>query len=221
MRDPRARVIRHILSGRDEIADGEVLLRTINLLSDVPEPVVGQVLARAGQTWEADQLVRSSGTRGSFEWTPVIVDLARTYALQGKPDRALDAIAQASDASFAECNMLLARRGVIEDPAEVNTILNELMPVTFPPTMWSRTGALALCIDPSRHAESDLVVSLSSPEPTLVAYGWDGGRLDSLVVDGETTIAVPLSGMLGRHPFGVETEVGPRVEILGARIVSR
>lgn len=218
--DPRSRLVQYFLSGRENAIDGAVLLDSIRLLSDVPPPIDARVRAMAGLTWEANQLLDSSGTRGSFEWTPVVVELARVYLLQDEPDKARAAIEKVPTGSRDECNVLLVRRELEKGEGEADTILRELTPDTIPAGMWSRTGALSICVDPARHKGASLVVSLSSGTSSLVSFGWDGGRIGSAIVEGPADLTIDLSGIHGRHPLGIWTEAGPKVEILGARIVS-
>lgn len=218
LKDPRGEIVRYFLSGRERAVDGSVLLATTSLLEDVPPPVAARVAALAGRTWDAEQLMRSSGTKGSFEWTPVVVELARAHAANGRPDLAAAVVDMAPGASLDECNMLLARREIEKGDARVEERLRGLTPRTIPGEAWSATGALPLCVDPRRHGDSKVVVTLESPGVSLVSWGWDGGRVGSLLVEGRGELSVALSGIEGRHPLGIVTEAGPKVRIAGARI---
>jgi hypothetical protein len=217
-KDPRAELVRYFLSGRERSVDGSVLLATTSLLEGVPEPVKARVAALAGWTWEAEQLMRSSGTRGSFEWTPVVVDLARAHAANGRPDLAEPAIDLAPRAARDECNMLLARREIDGNDPEITERLHRLTPDAIPGEAWSASGALPLCVDPRRHGDATIVVTLESPAVSLVSWGWDGGRVGSILVDGRRELRVDLSGIEGRHPLGIVTEAGPKVRVLEATI---
>jgi hypothetical protein len=219
VRDPRAELVRFFLSGREADVDGATLESTVAMLTNVPDPVRARVAALAGETWEAERMLRESRTAGSFEWTPVIVDLVRGHLAEGKEERAREVIRGLSRSALAECNVLLALRALGDDGD--GDQLEALAPSEVPAAMWSRSGALSLCFDPDRHADAKLVVALSSPS-ALVSYGWDGGRVGSLVVKGEAVLELPLSGMEGRHSVRVVTEAGlgvtiDRTEILTGR----
>lgn len=215
LRDPRASLVRHFLSGREADVDGATLVSVVSHLSDVPAPVRARVLALAGRAWEADQLFRESGTQVSFEWTPMLVDLARAYLEQGKGDQAAATLARVASSAQTECNVLLLRRRLEGEDGEAARALDAIARQGL---QGSRGRSLSICVDPEAHGRATLVVSLAAASPALVSYGWDDGRLGSVVIDGAGEVNVPLSGMEGRHPFGIETEAGAKVEIVEARV---
>lgn len=213
LRDPRAGLVRYFLSGREDFVDGAVLAAVIERMSDVPPPVRARILALAGRAWEADQIVRSAPTKGSFEWTPVLVDLARGWVEAGKREQAVDAISRMAPAARDECNVLLLRRGLEDGEADAR-----LRALAAEPLTRNGAGAISACFDPSIHATSVLRVSIESPSASLVSYGWEGGRIGSVLVEGSREIDVPLSGIVGRHAFRIQTEAGTAARIAGASI---
>ena len=209
--DPRARVLRYFLDGRESSAEGAALVRLTEGLSGVPEPVAARVLALGDDPFAAQEILFASQTRGAFEWTPAIVDIAHAFLRRGDGRRARTILDELATNARGECGALLALRDAATDPATREALASRLAamaPATKPASSWSRSGSLALCVDPARQARAVLAVAVDATEPALVSWGWDGGRAGSMVVRGPTTIPVPLAGLAGRRVLSVRADAG-------------
>jgi hypothetical protein len=169
--DPRAQIVRYFLSGRTDGVKGSVLLRTIDSLAGVPVPIVAQIHVLAGDLAGAESIAKSSDSFGTFEWTPYVVELARRWNAQGDKTRARAAIAQLAPAARDECNVLVARREI--DGRETVAVDSRDL------SSQSMVGTpIALCMDQGTR----LNVRVTSADPFIVDYGWDGARSASALV---------------------------------------
>lgn len=220
--DPRAELIRFFLNGRSKSLSAPALLRAADELAELPESVRARLLLLGGDRYGYEKLLRASETAATNEWTAFYVDLAR-HELEGglllEAEAALERVARQAR---GECEVLLVRRDLSrakrtpEATAEIETALAASARDEYPPDAWSgRT--LSLCIDPARDRDRYLEVRVSTKGPALVAYGWDGGRSETELIDGERVLAVPLAGRSGRRSFSLESVAGPSVTVLGAR----
>jgi hypothetical protein len=74
---------------------------------------------------------------------------------------------------------------------------------------WSGNGQLSICIDPDTAPRSYLATTIDAAAPTLVSYGWNGGRRASIFVPaGRFRLTVPLADHWGRNMFFLHTLVG-------------
>ena len=213
LRDPRARLIEHFLSGRQADAPVQPMLRSVELLRDVPDPVRARVELLAGNAYDSHLLFRESDSRGSFEWTPFLAELAAHYAAEGEPEKALEIIGGVADGAQNECNILLARRDGGDEDELLAEKLGLFAPTVFPPEAWTRAGLLSICIDPQRK-NTTLRVRVRSESPAFLSTGWDGGRMQWRVLDGVDVISAPLGRLQGRHTFAINREIGGPVEIM-------
>lgn len=214
--DPRARLLRYFLDGREASVDGSVLARLAGSLSRVPEPLAARALALGDDPFAAQELLFASQSRGGFEWTPAIVEIARAFLRRGDAARARKILGELAPGARDECGPLLAMRDAAPDDAAREALTRRIASMTpepIPATAWSGAGTLALCIDPTTRSRAVVQVTVEASEPALVSWGWDGGRAGSLVVQGPTTIPVPLESLSGRRALGVRAEAGGKLTL--------
>ncbi|MCM2316197.1 MAG: hypothetical protein NDJ92_13705 [Thermoanaerobaculia bacterium] len=219
--DPRARLLRYFLDGREAGVDGAVLARLAGSLSGVPEPVAARALALGDDPFAAQELLFASQSRGGFEWTPAIVEIARAFLRRGDAERARKILDELAPGARDECGPLLAARDAAPDPAAREALsrrIASMTPQPIPASAWSGAGTLALCVDPTTRSRAVVDVAVGAAEPALVSWGWDGGRSGSVVVRGPTTIPVPLESLSGRRALAVRAEAGGKI-VLGESAV--
>lgn len=220
--DPRAELLRFFLDGRAKGLPGAALLRASDEIAEVPDSVKARLLLLGGDRYGYEKLLRLSETSATLEWTPFYLDLARRELEAGLLLEAEAALERIARQARGECDVLLVRRDVSrakrtpEATAELEAALASSSRDDYPPELWSGRS-LSLCVDPVRDRERTLEVRVRTRGPALVAYGWDGGRSTTELVDGERVVSVPMSGRSGRRSFSLETVAGPVVEVLGAR----
>jgi hypothetical protein len=169
--DPRSQIARYFLSGRTADVNGGALLRSIDSLAGVPQPVAARIHVLAGDIAGAESIAKSSDSFGTFEWTPYILELARHWNVQRDKTRASAALAQLAPAAREECDALMVRRD-IEGKEKVAIGSRDL---SSPAAVGS---PIALCIDQS----TPLSVRITSAASAIVDYGWDGARSASALV---------------------------------------
>jgi len=222
--DPRGDLVRFFLNGRERHVKGEVMARALEALSDVPLPVKGRVDLLAGDGGGAEALARQSETEGSLEWTGFLIELARFEAKRGRARQARIALERLPREDYEECDSLLVRREVaraLGDSVELEAVNRRLRWPTAsfrPEGGWSASGTLALCVDPEQSAERLLTVEVVAEGPALVAYGWDGGRLGTVLVQRNLLLRLPLRGLSGRRNFSVRSLFGGPARLAGAFI---
>ena len=222
--DARAQLVRYFLAGREADVPPRALARALEPLSGVPPTVAARVKLLLGDVEGANELLQDSGAEGSLEWTPYYLALSKYELSQGKPGLARSALALVAPGTREECEVLIARRQVaraLDDQREVQNIQDTLerMRSAFDPQQaWSAKGALSVCIDPERAAARFLTVELVAEKPSVISYGWDGGRLGTLFVRDAGTLPIPFQGLSGRRTFAIETVFGGRVRVSGTAI---
>jgi hypothetical protein len=213
--DRRAELVRFFLAGRT--IDPNVLEATVATLAHAPSPVRARVALAAGNESKAESLVRGSGSEGGFEWTDYFVDLARRAIARNDIEGAVEAIGRISPSARRECDVLIVRRQAgeaLEPPGIAVTddsgrILDEA---------WATNGMLGLCVDPMTAADRTLLVELETGGPALLEWGLDGGRRDTLPIDGILRVELPLSGLTGRHVFYAKVLWGDAIVRRTARV---
>ncbi|MGK2857090.1 MAG: hypothetical protein ACSLFQ_07780 [Thermoanaerobaculia bacterium] len=212
--DPRGRLLRYLLDGREASVNGRALARLAEGLTNVPEPVAARALALGGEASAAEELLFSSQTRGAFEWTPAIVDIARAWLARGDAERARRVLEDLAPTARDECEVLLVMRDAAESDQARDALsrrIAALTPPRIPAASWSRTGSLSLCLDARSRPNRMLHIALDAKQPALASWGWDGGRVASVVVSGPTSLEVPLDGLSGRRALSVKSEGGGAV----------
>ncbi|MFA6958498.1 MAG: hypothetical protein WC538_21735 [Thermoanaerobaculia bacterium] len=218
--DPRARLLGHLLDGRASDADGASLARLAESLSAVPDPVAAAALAEGGEPFAARELLLASDSRGAFEWTPAIVAIARAFLKRGDVARARAILEELAPTARDECDALLVLRDASagEEREALAARLAAAAPRIYPAGAWSRSGSLALCVEPATMSRATLHVTMKASQPALVSWGWSNGRAGSFVVHDAQALDVPLSGFRGRLVFSIRTDAGGPVELGEATI---
>jgi hypothetical protein len=201
-RDPRARLARFFLDGRLSDVPAETLLRTLDLLTGVPDAVRARVLLAAGRLAPAQALAR--GAIVSNDWDAYFLDLSRRQLAAGDVSEASAALTRLSLGARDGCEALLARRGVaraLEDVIGASAIEARLAPMRDPPPedLASR-GSLPICVDPEWSRGRFLEVVAAPGHSALLAWGWNGGRAATLLLPAEGgSFVVPLDSFSGRR----------------------
>ena len=214
--DPGGDLVRFFLDGRMASVKPEALARTLSSLTNVPETVRARVALAAADRYRMEEILARSETVGSLEWTTFFVELSRFELKAGRPGAAEAALKRIAPSARGECDVLLARRHVARARGDVTEEqsaaagLRAARRGTIAKDDWSASGTLSLCIDPEEDADSALDLQLATREPALVGYGWDAGRLRTVLVDGKGRIEVPLAGLSGRRAFSLQPLFGPR-----------
>lgn len=215
--DARAQLVRYFLAGREADVPPSALARALEPLSGVPPTVAARVRLMQGDVEGANELSQESGAEGSLEWTPYYLTLAKFELSRGKPSLARSALAHVASGAREECEVLISRREVaraLDDQREVlatQDALERMRSAFDPQQAWSPKGALSVCIDPERAAARFLTVDLIAEKPSIISYGWDGGRIGTLFVRDTETLSIPFQGLSGRRTFSIETLLGGRV----------
>jgi hypothetical protein len=128
-----------------------------------------------------------------------------------------------SPLSRDECEVALERREIARalgdrDAQEAARRSPALRPPSDLEAAWTAESTLSLCVDPETSAQGRLEVELAAEAPAFVAFGWDGGRLGSLVVASGRTLSVPLTGISGRRTFWLRALAGGPVRPVATRV---
>jgi hypothetical protein len=221
-KDPRARLVRFFLEGRVSEARGKTLLKTLDSLTGVPEPVRARISLLAGDVSGAQALVNEVGA-DPLEWAPYFLELARQELAKGRIKEARAALESLSPGAREECEALLVRRQLArahEDKKELAAVEARLELLRRPSSEdWTSRGAVSLCVDPESSSGKLLEVRVGEGAAAIFSYGWDGGRLATLSVPGEASVfRVSLAGLSGRHSLWVSFLVGGQARTLRASI---
>jgi len=193
-----------------EIAPGGAIVATVVAsMTGVPEPIRARARLLGGDVEGAQSLFERSDSAGSFEWTPFLLDLAEYRLSQGAADGARTALDALPRAAQNECDVLELRRRLaqLEDASPSAT---PHPPETLPPTAWSPTGTLSVCIDSPR----ELVTNIETTTPAFISWGWNEGRQGVLYLPaGRTVLRVSTGGRSGRQTFFVRSLGGGAVTL--------
>jgi hypothetical protein len=214
--DPRARLVRFFLDGREGSVDGRALERSVEALEGAPEPVLARAKLLAGDAEGAERVASSSPTLGAFEWTTFLAEAGRRHLRGGRNEEARRALSRIAPAARGECEVLLFRRDLersIAGPALSDAPaldLDRTRRERFPAEMWSSRGMLPLCLDPEWTAGRVLEVDIGAAGPSVVAWGWNDGRRGSIRVRRSARLRVSLAGLSGLRTFWARaTHGGP------------
>jgi hypothetical protein len=183
----------------------------VNSLTGVPEPIRARAHLLGGDVEGAQTLFERSDSAGSFEWTPFLLDLASYRMAQGSYDAARSALEGLARAARDECDSVIVRRRLAALDGFNDRIV---VPSTraVPATGWSTTGSLSLCLDPDAAAVHQILTTIESPSPTLVAWGWNDGRHGILQLDaGRTAVRIATTGRAGRQTLFVRSLTGVKI----------
>lgn len=213
-RSPRGAMVRFFLDGRQTAVRGEVLNRTVNALTGVPDSIRARTRLLAGDLSGAEELARLAGAPPPREWTPFFADRAAFDLRRGRSREARLALERLSPGEREECDVLLLRRRVAVALADRNELAATTQRIEWhralTPSGGGFRGSLPLCLDEERNSRSALVIAFDDGPPALVAYGWDGGRSGVLALPSSAPpLRVPLAGRRGRREFWVSVLAGP------------
>lgn len=217
--DPRAEAMRILMADGGE--HGSVLLDTATSLDNLPEPLLARALVAAGDSSAASELQRESPSAGAFEWTAMLVDLAEAKRRAGRLEEATSAYLAIAPGARDECDVLLLRRRLAESGVrrvgtkeEIDAMLAASLPPEFGPAWWSPSHRLSLCVDRRQLAPEGgaapgrLQVTVTTDQQTLLDYGWDDVRLQTLALgSGAATFVVPLPTGEGRHTLYLKSRI--------------
>jgi hypothetical protein len=225
--DPRADLVRFFLDGRESAVSPETLLRTLGVLSDVPDYVAARVMLRAGDVQDAEELANRPQNQGAPEWTLYYADLARLLLKQGHAREARGALDRLALASRDDCDALLVRRDVaraLGDRVELVGVGQRLTALRSSPRRqdFSLGGVtLAMCVDPEQAGNPNLDLKLVSKGPTIARYGWGVSREWTIFIQSESVVSLPLAGLSGWRNLTVQSVAGPGVQASAPAVASR
>lgn len=197
--DRRAELIQYFMNGRMKAINPEILARPIEALSDVPAPIAARAALAMGDIFRAESIAGSAEASSSFEWTQFHVDSAWHHLRAGDAAAAVTAVARIAPSARDECEVALVRRAVAQALSVREDVSAGLLPQHYPPDFWSHSG-VPICIDPSAGYKRLAIMLDVGQSPSLVAFGFDGGRSSAtLLKPGTTRISLPLGARSGRH----------------------
>ena len=226
--DPRADLIGFFLDhsvGEGGEVRPEAIARAVAALTGVPTPVRARAKLLTGEITAAEDLAGADVT-GSAGWSSFFVSLARFHRSRGSYLEARLALERLAPEAREECDAALERREIaraMKDKDELDAVRRSIVlraPSDLQP-WWSNGTALSLCLDPEQAAGGWLDIELVADAPAFAAFGWDGGRLGSLVVEKTGAVSIPLSGLVGRRIFWVRTLAGGPVRPSATRLRAR
>jgi len=223
--DARAELARFFLEGRLDKVSAPAVGGTLTSLAYVPDALRAIGFLLLGDRYGYDSLLRASPTVGSLEWTPFWVRLAQVQLADGDLDEVRSTVARIAPSARGECDVLLLRRDLAragKDGVELAAAESELAALSRSSVLTARAegagASLSLCVDPK--GPGWIALDVESAGPSLVTYGFDGGRSRTVVISGVAALDVPLSGRSGRRLLTVEPLLGAKVTLRGARLSS-
>ncbi len=215
--DPRADLVRFFLDGRESAVSAQILLRTLRVLSDVPDQVAARALLLAGDVAGAQELASRPENQGAPDWTLYYAELARLLVKQGRARDARGALDLVSLPTRDGCEALLARRDVaraLGDSTELAIVGQRLAALRTSARRQDPVpgGApISICVDPEQSGRSGVNLKLLSQGPALVRYGWGSGREGALFFQNERMVAIPVAGLSGARDLTVQSIAGAPV----------
>jgi hypothetical protein len=225
--DPRGKLVRFFLDGRQSEVKGETLARSLETLSGVPEPILARAKLLAGDVEGSEELARRASDPTAAQWTAYIVELVRFHLKRGRSRQAESALELVPPGARQQCDVLLARRDVARELGNAGDveILNRMIASvrmsshSGEPNPGSSEAALTLCLDPAWAKRRVLVVEVEVVAPAVLTYGWDGGRSGTFpALEDSTIVRVPLGGFTGSRKFSVRPWAGGPLRQLRAAV---
>ena len=224
--DPRGRLARFFLDGREADVRGDVLARSLEPLSGVPDAVAARVKLHAGRRDEAEELARRSGEPDTVDWSAYLVSLARDELRSGEIAGARAVLDRLGPVGRQACGSLLVRRDLARagrdeaEAARVQELLNADRRTGRSAQASASAASLPLCLDPEAAAESVLGVQIEAGGPAVVVYGWDGGVAGVLAApEGSSIVRISPGGRAGSRIFFVRTLAGGPVTAVRAALI--
>ena len=130
----------------------------------------------------------------------------------GKRAEARAALTRLSPSARDDCEALLVERALARaegDSGELAAVGGRLDALRQTLSgEWGPLGAVSVCVDPEGIGES-LEVTVAPGPPTVIAYGFDGGRAGTASVAGEEgSFRVPMTGLAGRRTLWASFLIG-------------
>ncbi len=180
---------------RQQHIDMTGVWRIAETISGTPDPILARARLAAGKRSAATRLATESDTAGSLEWTDTYLALARHHLAQNELAQAADVLDRLSPAALNQCEVLETRRDLAEakgDRETAESLTAGLAAVSVRGlTTQTRGGRATLPVCLSSSTLQPTVVEVTTEEPTLIEIGWDGGRIESRMVDGTTSFPLP------------------------------
>ena len=215
--DPRGRLVRFFLEGRESAVRGAVLARSLEPLSDVPDLVLARVKLLAGDRESAEELARNSNDSDPGRRAAYVNELARFALQRGSAREARAALDSLRGDDRVRCEVLLTRRDVaraLGDAAELEALNQTLEGLNMrshsaEPGPDSSEASLSFCVDPRWMSGRRLTVEAEVAAPAVLVYGWDGGRAGTIFAQESSTIwRTPLADASGSRIFSVRVSAG-------------
>ncbi len=212
--DPRSDLVRFFLDGRESAVGGQILLRSIGALSDVPDLVTARIRLLAGGASAAQEIAARPENQGGPEWSVFYSDLAHHFLKEGRAREARGALDLVPLAARDDCEALIARRDVaraLHDAAELANIAPRLDSLKGAPKSADVApggATISVCVDPELAAGRSLAITLTPQSPAIVAYGWGGGRAGTVFLQNERAVSLPLTGLSGRRDVTMRALAG-------------
>lgn len=221
--DPRSDLVSFCLDRTRGEVNSQAIVRAVDSLLGVPASVRARARLMAGDFRGAEEIAENDHAGSSIEWTPFFVSLARLQRLQGDSLSARSALDRVIPAAREDCDVLLERRAIgraLSNREEIDRSQQALFKrrVADLQSSWTAAGMLTLCVDPEALGGMIVDVDLESTGPSFVSFGWEGGRLGSLVVDPTASVSFPLAGLSGRRTLWLRTRAGATTRPTATRL---
>ena len=217
--DRRGQVVRFFLDGREESVQGSALMRSVDAMLGVPDPVKAKAHLLGGDPMTADELARTAASAGALEWTPYFVARGWSLVKEKQPEKVAALLEGVARSARNECDVLLLRREadrlLSDTPGEKLLAEVALEEVRRLPLGISEMGSMFPCLDPDQDFDRSLKLDFESQAPVLVAWGWNGGTSGTFVVDGKQSIRLPLAGWRGRTLLSLRPIAGKLPTLVG------
>ncbi|MEO8429908.1 MAG: hypothetical protein ABI592_00255 [Acidobacteriota bacterium] len=219
--DRRGELVMFFFEKNATEARPEAIARAVAALSGAPAPVRARARLLVGQVEDAETIAAAEPNTGSLEWAPYLIALARFQRLRGHALDARQVLDRLSPLSREDCDVSLERREIARALGDQEALDALRRGPSFRlaadlGAAWSANQTLSLCVDPES-ASGTLEVELAAEAPAFVSFGWDGGRLGSVVITSGRTLSIPLAGLSGRRSFWIKAQAGGPVRPVATR----
>jgi hypothetical protein len=104
--------------------------------------------------------------------------------------------------------------GDAEEAAAVTRRLAGTFQDVLPAEAWSAGGLMSLCLDQKATGKSQIRIALQTDGPSIVSFGWNGGRQGSVFVPvGSSSLVLRVPELSGRQTLFVAREAGSPVSL--------
>lgn len=176
--DPLADVARYLLTRNvDRRHFMPIIARSVPLFSAVPVPVAAEIKLASGDVTGAERIALAAEDAGSTAWSHYILLLAKRHAEAGDTVAAAAALARLP-AKMRDTHEAMIVRGMRADDDPIGQLCGSTLDVPL-------HGA------PKQRGMS---LRLTSQRPTLVDFGVDGARSETLLIAGTRDVPLTLVG---------------------------